>query len=434
MHRKIYNKLLEWKQSKSRKPLMLLGARQVGKTWLMREFGANEYKNVAYINCDTEPLTKDLFLNDYDIHRLILGFQAITGQSISPKDTLIILDEIQEAPRALHSLKYFNENAPEYHIIAAGSLLGVTLTHTESFPVGKVDMIKVYPMDFEEFLDAVGQRHLLSLLSTGNTSLIQTFSTKLIEFLYQYYFVGGMPEVVKSFSENSDLAQVRALQESILDAYRRDISKHTSKTESIRIGQVLSSLPSQLVRENKRFIYGAAKKGARASDFEIAIQWLIDAGLVYKVPRVNKVAVPLKFYEDITAFKLFFLDIGLLSRMADVPATVTLQDSDVMVEYKGMLAEEYVAQQLSAANLDLYYWSNDRTPAELDFIIQLDGDVYPIEVKAGTNVRGKSIAQFVKDNPGKRGFRFSLLGYKEQEWLTNIPLYVVPLWASMQKK
>ncbi len=425
MYRKAYRQLLKWKTSDSRKPLLLLGARQVGKTWLMKEFGQNEYDNVVYINCDNEPLTKDLFQNDYDIRRLILGFQAISGTTITENSTLIILDEIQETPRGLHSLKYFCENAPGYHIIAAGSLLGVTLAQNESFPVGKVDMLKIYPMDFEEFIYATGQKTLCDILSDNDNTLIDTFSSKLISLLYQYYFIGGMPEVVKSFVENNDINKARSIQESIIDAYRKDISKHTSKIESIRIGQVLSSLPSQLAKENKKFIYGVAKKGSRASDFELAIQWLVDAGLIYKVCRVSKIATPLKFYEDITAFKLFFLDVGLLCCMAKVPPTAMLVNNDSLAEYKGMVAEEYVAQQLFAAGMDLYYWSNDKTPAELDFIIQLDDDVYPIEVKASTNVRGKSIAQFVKDNPDKKGIRFSLLGYKKQDWLINIPLYSI---------
>lgn len=426
MHRKAYKKLLDWKHSDTRKPLILLGARQVGKTWLMKEFGKNEYQNVVYINCDTEPLTKELFLNDYDISRLLLGFQAISGQSIDARNTLIIIDEIQEAPRALHSLKYFCENAPQYHIITAGSLLGVTLSQKESFPVGKVDMLKIYPMDFEEFMLAMDQKTLCDILNAADFDLVETFSAKLTELLYQYYYVGGMPEAVKTFAETNDLNEIRKIQTVILDSYRNDISKHTSKTESIRIGQVLSSLPSQLAKENKKFIYGVAKKGGRAADFELAIQWLIDAGLVYKICRVNKVALPLKFYEDIAAFKLFFLDIGLLCCMADVPASALLLNADNFIEYKGMVAEEFVAQQLSSFGLSLYYWSKEDSTAELDFIIQRDNTIYPIEVKASTNVRGKTIAQLVKDNPSLKGLRFSMLGYKRQERLTNYPLYSLP--------
>lgn len=426
MYRKAYQRLLEWKHKTDRKPLLLLGARQVGKTWLMKEFGANEYANVVYINCDAEPLAKELFQNDYDIRRLLLGFQAISGQTIEEGNTLIILDELQEAPRGLHSLKYFCENAPGYHVIAAGSLLGVTLAHSESFPVGKVDMLKIYPMDFEEFLEGIGQKQLCDVLASHDEILVDTFAAKITDYLFQYYFVGGMPEVVASFAQKNDLNLVRSLQSAIIDAYRRDIAKHSSKTESIRIGQVLQSLPSQLAKENKRFIYSAVKKGSRAAEFEIAIQWLVDAGLVYKVSRVNKVAVPLRFYEDIEAFKLFFLDIGLLCCMADVPASAMLINTDALTEYKGMVSEQYVAQQLSSADIDLFYWSNPRTPAELDFVVQLNGRVYPIEVKAGTNVRGKSLSQFLKENDTAEGLRYSLLPYKQQDRLTNIPLYELP--------
>lgn len=431
MYRKAYKKLLGWKTAQSRKPLLLLGARQVGKTWLMKEFGSKEYENIAYINCDSEPLTKSLFLNDYDIDRLLLGFQAITGQSINKQSTLIILDELQEAPRGLHSLKYFCENAPEYHIMAAGSLLGVTLSQKESYPVGKVDTVDLYPMDFEEFLMAMGQTTICEELTKHNFSLATAFAQKLKDFLYQYYYVGGMPEAVGGFIINKDLNRVREIQMNIIDAYRRDISKHSSKTESIRIGQVLASLPSQLSKENKRFIYGVAKKGGRAADFEMAIQWLVDAGLVYKVNRVNKVAIPLKFHEDFSVFKLFFLDVGLLSCMSDVPSKILLDGGENLVEYKGMLTEEYVAQQLISNGFSPFYWSNERTPAELDFVLQYDGSVYPVEVKAGTNVRGKSIAQFVKENPYAKGLRFSILDFKDQGWLVNIPLYAVPFLSSI---
>lgn len=426
MYRKAYQKLIDWKVSGTRKPLILLDARQVGKTWLMKEFGKNEYDNVVYINCDTEPLTKELFLNDYDIRRLLLGFQAISGESITEHKTLIILDEIQEAPRGLHSLKYFCENAPGYHVMAAGSLLGVTLTQKASFPVGKVDMLKIYPMDFEEFLIAMDQQPLCEIMRRGEYNLAETFAGKLTELLRQYYFVGGMPEVVKYFIDNGDLNHTRRLQSAIIESYRNDISKHTSKTESMRIGQVLSSLPSQLSKENKKFLYGAAKKGGRAADFELAIQWLADAGLVYKTNRVTKIALPLKFYEDLSAFKLFFLDIGLLCCMAQVPPQALLIETDALTEYKGMVSEEYVAQQLYAAGISTYYWSNDTTPAELDFVVQLRGKVFPIEVKASTNVRGKSIARYISQAPGNRGIRYSLRGYMDQDGLENYPLYAVP--------
>ncbi len=426
MYRKAYKSLLDWKESGTRKPLLLLGARQVGKTWLMKEFGEQEYENVVYINCDSDPLAQQLFVADYDISRILLGLQAISGKKINKGSTLIILDEIQEAPRGLHCLKYFCEEAPDYHVMAAGSLLGVALSHKESFPVGKVDILKIYPMDFEEFLLGINQQNLSGVVKTLDQSLITAFAGKLTDYLFQYYYVGGMPECVMSFGLHSDLNKVREIQTSIIEAYRRDTVKHTTKSEAVRIDQVLRSLPSQLARENRRFIFGAAKKGARASDFEIAIQWLEDAGLVYKAGRVSKIAVPLKFYEEFNSFKLFFLDTGLLGCMAEVPASIIVDKGEMLAEFKGMLTEQYVAQQLASAGYSLYYWTNESTPAEIDFVIQQDDRVYPIEVKASRNVRGKSISQYIKDNPGIKGLRFSLLDYKEQESITNIPLYELP--------
>lgn len=428
MKRKLYDRLLSWKESKSRKPLLLLGARQVGKTWLMKEFGRNEYENVVYINCDDEPLTRNLFTADYDINRLMLAFQAISGEEISEGSTLIILDELQEAPRGLHSLKYFCEKATGYHIMAAGSLLGVTLGGQVSFPVGKVDMLHLYPMDFEEFMEATSETNLSEILRAHDTLLAETFSQKLTELLRQYLFVGGMPEIVKKFIDNKNLSETRRLQSDIIEAYRKDISKHTTKQESVRIGQVLSSLPSQLSKENKRFVYGVARPGGRAADFELAIQWLIDAGLVYKVPRVKKVATPLNFYEDISAFKLFFIDVGLLGCMSGIDAASLLLKPESLVEFKGMLTEEYVCQQLVAADFKPYYWSNDSTPAELDFIIDYEGRPLPIEVKAATNVRSRSLTQFLNNNPDISGARFSLAGYASQERLTNYPLYTIPYY------
>lgn len=422
MKRKIYQQLLSWKNSKERKPLMLLGARQVGKTWIMRHFGENEYKKVVYINCDDEPRIRQLFELDYNIDRILITLQAITGVAITPHDTLIILDEIQEIPRGLHSMKYFCEKAPEYHVMVAGSLLGVTIGKGESFPVGKVDILSMYPMDFEEFLDATSNEKLLELLHTKDWALIDMMLPKLVELLRQYYYVGGMPEVVQKYIDNANLKQVRTIQQEILEAYRRDISKHTTATESTRIRQVLDSLPGQLARENKKFLYGAIRKGSRAKDFEIAIQWLIDAGIVYKVNRIKEPKMPLKFYEDLEAFKLFLLDCGLLACMADAPADQMLIGNNVFTEFKGAFTEQYVMQQLMSCGLHPYYWSNAKTPAEIDFIIQFNNRIIPIEVKAEENVRARSLAQFIKDNPQLKGLRISMKGYADQEWLENIPL------------
>ena len=425
MKRKIYQQLLEWKESKDRKPLMLLGARQVGKTWIMQYFGRHEYDNVAYVNCDDEPRIGQLFELDYNIDRILMVLQAITGIKIIPGKTLIVLDEIQEVPRGLHSLKYFCEKAPEQHVMVAGSLLGVTLGRGESFPVGKVDMLSMYPMDYEEFLEATGNEGWLDILHSKDWSLIEMMMPKMTDMLRQYYYVGGMPGVVSKFVENADLKQVRQLQGEILEAYRRDISKHTSDTESTRIRQVLDSLPSQLAKENKKFIYGAVRKGGRAKDFEVAIQWLLDAGIIYKVNRVKEPKIPVRFYEDFDAFKLFLLDCGLLACMADAPADQMLVGNNVFSEFKGAFTEQYVMQQLKSAGLSPYYWSNSKTPAEIDFVIQKGSRVIPIEVKAEENVRARSLAQFIKDNPNLKGLRISMKGYADQGWMENIPLVAV---------
>ena len=430
MKRKIYRQLLKWKERADRKPLVLLGARQVGKTWIMRHFGKQEYAKVAYVNCDDEPRMRQLFELDYDIDRILLTLQAVTGTKVTQSDTLIILDEIQEIPRGLHSLKYFCEKAPGYHVMVAGSLLGVTLGKGESFPVGKVDMLHMFPMDYEEFLDATGNEGMTRLLQTKDWPLVDTMLPKLTELLRQYYYVGGMPGVVSRYVANADLQQVRTLQSDILDAYHRDISKHTSPTESVRIRQLLSSLPAQLAKENKKFIYGAVRKGSRAKDFELAIQWLMDAGLIYKVNRIREPRVPLKFYEDFDAFKLFLLDCGLFACMADAPADQMLIGNNVFTEFKGAFTEQYVMQQFKALGLTPYYWSNSKSPAEIDFVLQDGGRVVPVEVKAEENVRARSLSQFVKDNPGLKGLRISMKGYADQEWMENIPLAGISAYFS----
>ena len=430
MNRQIYNELKRWKTSQDRKPLVLLGARQVGKTWIMRHFGAQEYESVAYINCDDEPRAKELFTLDYDMDRILLSIQVITGVKVLPGKTLVILDEIQELERGLHSLKYFYEKSPQYHVMVAGSLLGITLGRGESFPVGKVDMLHMYPMNFSEFLDAMGKTELITLIHSKEWQVIELMKDKFEYLLRQYYYVGGMPKVVSKYVSNGDLAEVRKEQMAIVDAYRRDISKHTTNRESMRIGQVLDSLPSQLARENKKFVYGAVRKGARAADFELAIQWLVDAGIVLRVHRISEARMPLKFYEQLDAFKLFLLDCGLLACMADTAADQMLVDNKVFIEFKGAFTEQYVAQELVSMGIKPYYWSNDRTPAEIDFVVQQDGKAIPIEVKASTNVRSKSLAQFIKDNEGLKGLRLSLCSYIDQSWMENVPLYALEGWMS----
>lgn len=428
MKRQIYNELIAWKNRKDRKPLVILGARQVGKTWIMRHFGTQEYENVAYINCDDEPRAKDMFVADYDMDRILLSIQVITGVKVVPGKTLVILDEIQEVERGLHSLKYFYEKLPDCHVMVAGSLLGITLRSGESFPVGKVDILNMYPMNFFEFLDAMGKPELNEIICSSEWKVIDLMKDKLEHLLRQYYYVGGMPNVVLKYVENGDLQEVRREQQAILEAYRRDISKHTTERESIRIGQVLASLPSQLAKENKKFIYGAVRKGARAADFELAIQWLVDAGIVHRVPRISEARMPLKFYASPDAFKMFLLDCGLLGCMVDTSASDMLVDNKVFTEFKGAFSEQFVAQELVSMGATPYYWSNDRTPAEIDFVVQHGGKVVPIEVKASTNVRSKSLAQFVKDNEGLKGLRLSLCQYVDQEWMENVPLYALRGW------
>ena len=425
MKRDIYEELLRWKNNLNRKPLVITGARQVGKTWIMREFGRNEYDDVVYINCDNEKRMEALLSDDYNIDRILLGLQAISGINIKSDKTLIILDEIQEVPRGLHLLKYFYEEAPEYHIMVAGSLLGIILNRGVSFPVGKVDIMELHPMNFNEFLEAMGQEQLLKVLDSNDWKLIDILSSKYIELLRQYYFVGGMPEAVLSYCNSKDIAQVRDIQSNILKAYRNDISKHATKSESVKIGQVLDSLPSQLSKENKKFIYGVIKSGARAAEFELAIQWLIDAGIIHKVNRIKEARMPLKFYEDISAFKLFLLDLGLFACMCEVPASEILIGNNIFIEYKGAFAEQYVLQQIISRKVKPYYWSSEKTPSEIDFVIQRDDKIVPIEVKAEVNVKARSLRQFITNNPDLKGVRYSMLGYIDQGWVENVPLYAI---------
>lgn len=428
MERSIYSSLKKWKESPTRKPLILQGARQVGKTYILKEFGAREYSEVVYINCDDNNDMQNMFV-DYDVDRIIRSLSAISGISIKPSTTLLILDEIQEVERGLASLKYFCEKAPEYHVAVAGSLLGITLHEGTSFPVGKVDMLYMYPMDFEEFLLAMGKEQLVELLRSNSWAALTPLRGMLTELLRQYYFVGGMPEAVKTYVERGDIWEVRSIHSKIIDAYRNDMSKHVPKQQVQRIKMVWNSIPSQLARDNKKFIYGALRKGARANDFEIAIQWLVDSGLVHKVHRISKPVVPLKFYEDMASFKLFLLDCGLLGALSETPPEQILIGDNVFEEYKGAFTENYVLQQLkSLPRTFVYYYSNDNSTLEIDFVVQHEAHVIPIEVKAEENLRAKSLRQFVTDNAGLHGVRFSMSDYREQDWLTNVPLWAVR-WA-----
>lgn len=428
MYRNIIEQLKEWKNKEYRKPLVLAGARQVGKTFMLTEFGKQEFENVAYINCDDNNIAKDLFLQDYDMQRIILAIGAITQQTIIPGKTLIILDEIQELRRGLAALKYFCEKAPEYHVAVAGSLLGITMHQGESFPVGKVDVLNIYPMTYDEFLLAKGKQQMADILKSKDWNTIKLLRSEYIKLLREYYFVGGMPEAVKTFVETNDAVEVRKIQKNILFTYQKDISKHVPTRESNRINMVWQSMPSQLVKENKKFIYGVAKPGARAKDFETAIQWMLDAGLVYKAERVNEPKMPLKFYVDIGSFKLFLLDCGLLGAMSETPADKLLVAENGMEESKGAFTENYVMSQLVATrDTSVFYYSND-AKLEIDFLIQQDCDIVPIEAKAEENLRSKSLSTFVEQHSELHGIRFSMSDYREQSWMTNVPLYAASIY------
>lgn len=405
---------------------MIHGARQVGKTWLLREFAKREYRKEAYIVCRKNELARQLFSQDFNIDRILRGLRALSGVDITPHDTLIILDEVQDIPEALESLKYFKEEAPEYHIAVAGSLLGISLHQDVSYPVGKVNVINLYPMNFEEFLLAKGENEACKLLQSRDYDTLNLLHEKYTDLLQQYYYVGGMPEAVKKYVETGALQEVRDIQEGILQGYGLDFSKHAPKEQVPRIRMVWSSIPSQLFKENKKFIYGALRKGARAHDFEMAIQWLIDAGLIYKVPRCTKPELPLSIYEDLSAFKLYMLDIGLMGALVKTDPANILIKNDIFKEYKGGMTEQYVLQQMKSKDIaPVYYHKTDDSRLEIDFLIQRKGEMIPIEVKAEGNVRSNALSQFLSHRPDLQAERYSMLPYKRQGNLTNIPLYAV---------
>ena len=427
MERKAIKQLENWKRREDRKPLIITGARQVGKTWLMKEFGAANYKQVAYVNFESNQQMRSLFEADFSIDRILLAIEAVTGVKPQAEDTLIIFDEIQEAPKGLTVLKYFCENAPQYHLMAAGSLLGIALHQGTSFPVGKVDFVDMYPMTFREFLQALNEEKLLKLLDNKDWQLISMFKAQLINLLRQYYYVGGMPEVVLSYINTHDLNRVRVLQKAILNAYEQDFSKHAPASEVPRIRMVWNSIPSQLAKENKKFIYGLMKEGARAREFEQAISWLVDCGLVYKIHRIKKAAMPLKIYEDLSVFKLYMLDCGLLGALVEDPAADMWVENSIFSEFKGMFTEQYVLQQLIVCpEVSVYYWSSERSDGELDFVCQLPDKISPIEVKAEENLHAKSLRSFISRYPDLKGIRFSMSDYREESWMTNVPLYALP--------
>ena len=426
MYRIAIEKLKRWKESKNRKPLIIEGARQVGKTWLMKEFGKLYYSDTVYINFDSNSTMKELFDSDLNVERIILGLELYTGKKIDFNNTLLIFDEIQEVPKALSSLKYFCENAPEYHIVCAGSLLGIALHQGTSFPVGKVDFLKLYPLSFKEFLIATRNERFADLLDKQDYQMITSFKQKYIDALKTYYFVGGMPEVVQNFVLNKDYNEVRSIQKRIFLAYEQDFFKHAPNEIVPKIRMLWNNIPSQLVKENKKFIYGLVREGARAKNYETAIMWLSDCGLVHKVSRINAPNNPLKVYEDLKSFKLFVVDIGLLSCMVGLHQQVLLEKNDLFVEFKGALTEQYVCQQLKTIeDLGIYYYTNDRGSCEIEFIIDTGKQIIPVEVKAEINLKAKSLKTYQEKFTPKLSIRTAMTDFKKEETLINLPLYSI---------
>lgn len=422
MKRYAIEKLVKWKVSSRRKPLIIEGARQVGKTWLVKEFAASHYKNIAYVNFEEQVFLRSLFSTDYDTDRIINAISAATHVNIIPGETLIFLDEIQEAENGITALKYFNENAGDQHVIAAGSLLGIELHRHTSFPVGKVQFMTLHPMSFFEFLDAMGENRLTEIIRNKDWSTINIFAPKLSELLKQYYYVGGMPEAVLAFCENHDWEEVREIQNGILKSYDYDFSKHAPADVVPRIRMLWDSLPAQLSKENRKFIYGLVKEGARAREYEIALQWLFDGGLIYRINNVTAPRIPLKSYEDKSAFKIFALDVGLLGAMSGLDSSTIVEGNRIFTEFKGALTEQYVLQELILRH-ELYYYAKKNSQLEIDFLIQECGQVIPIEVKAEENLKARSLRQFVADNESEKAYRISMSNYRQESWLTNLPLY-----------
>lgn len=426
MERYAMKQLEEWYNRKNRKPLILKGARQVGKTWLMKEFGRTQFKYTAYVNFDNNKNMANVFEGDYDIDRILMAINIETGVKVIPEETLIIFDEIQENPKAIASLKYFCEEAPRYAVIAAGSLLGVAIHKGVSFPVGKVDTLELHPLSFREFLLAIGEEGLVSLIEEMNTPLMESFRDKYIDWLKKYYYIGGMPEVVRAFVDERDFTEVRRLQKRIIEMYESDFSKHTTVNELPRIRMVWNSIPMQLAKENKKFFFGKIKEGARAKDFEIAIEWLLDCGLIKKVCNVSKPAMPLKAYTVFSAFKLYLLDVGLLAAMSEIDAKSILDGNAIFVEFKGALTEQYVLQQLVAdTKYTPYYFSETKSEGEIDFLIQKEKEIVPIEVKAEENLRAKSLRVYCDKFKPQTAIRTSMSNYREQDWMINMPLWTV---------
>ncbi len=426
MYRYAIENLRKWKRKKSRKPLIIEGARQVGKTWLMKEFGRQEYKNTVYINFDSNARVAELFSTDLDVQRILRGIEIYAGRKIDPENTLIIFDEVQEVPKALSSLKYFCEDAPEYHIVCAGSLLGIALHDGTSFPVGKVEFLKLYPLSFKEFLMATGKEPYAELIDQKDYQMVASFKQIYVDALKEYYYVGGMPEAVASYSEEQDFAEVRNIQNRIIAAYEQDFSKHAPANIVPKIRMVWNSIPSQLAKENRKFIYGLIREGARAKEYETAIMWLSDCGLVHKVSRITAPHLPLKAYEDLKAFKLFLVDVGLLGALAGLNQKILLDGNDLFVEFKGALTEQYVLQQLvTNPDLGIYYYTNDRGNCEIDFLVDDGEKIIPLEVKAEINLRAKSLKSYRDKYSPEVSVRASMADYKVTDGLVDLPLYTI---------
>ena len=426
MYRYKINDLINWKLSDYRKPLIILGARQVGKTWLIQEFGKQEYKQTVYINFEKMKVVQNLFEEDFDTQRILASLSIFANTAINPDDTLIVFDEIQAAIGGITALKYFFEDVPQYHVVAAGSLLGMNLHQNVSFPVGKVDFLYLNPLSFPEFLKALGEERLANLIENPDWKIINVFKDKLLNYLRYYLFIGGMPEVVSHFAEHRDFRFVRNLQQRILTSYQKDFSKHAPREVVPRINMVWKSIPSQLGKENKKFIYGVIKEGARAKDFELAIQWLLDCGLLHQCFRISKPDMPLSAYQDLAAFKLYHNDVGLLAAMSKLPLKTILDGNTIFTEFKDSLTEQFVIQQLLLnEDNDIYYWTNDNSTAEVDFVVQNEEEIIPIEVKSGTNLKSVSFKFFCEKYKPTKAIRTSLTDYKQEEWMTNLPLYAI---------
>ncbi len=393
---------------------------------MLQEFARREYKKTAYFVCRKNELLHQIFTQDFDIERILRALKALSKVDITPNDTLIILDEVQDIPEVIESLKCFNENAPDYHVAVTGSLLGISIHKDVSYPVGKVNELNLYPLNFEEFLLAKGETEAYNLIVSRDYDTMNLLHEKFVDLLRQYYYVGGMPDVVKKYVETESLQEVRAVQKEILRGCELDLSKYAPIDQLQRIRLVWQSVPSQLFKENKKIIYGAVRKSARAKDFEIAIEWLINAGLAYRVPLCTRVALPLKIYENLSAFKLFLVDIGLLGAMVDTdPAHILIRNNNFS-EYKGGMTEQYVLKQMKSHKIEsVYYHKTDESRLEIDFIIQRNGQLLPIDVKFEQNVKANSLSAFLKQNPDLYAERYSMLPYRDQEQLICVPLYAV---------